>query len=227
MAFVDEMLSGFGDIFTAPFKSLEALWILIPLFIVWIVLEIYFARFKKEKLGWNTALANGITLGWLTLQGMKALFESKPENFIFRLLANVIIILYAFMIIYGSFTHKISSKWNFLLASPTPVYFLGIFSVMWGFGTLEITPIVLLDLLILFIVLVILLAIFRKFVKPAQGDELEEPPEMPGMEEEGLPPLGGSGAPPLAEPGTGLPPLGGKDDFSSFDEKFPPLDGIK
>ena len=83
MALLDEMLAGYGDIFSAPFKSMEALWILIPLFIVWIVLEIYFARFKKEELGWNTALANGITLGWLTLQGMKALFEARPENFLF------------------------------------------------------------------------------------------------------------------------------------------------
>jgi preprotein translocase subunit SecG len=226
MAFLDEMLNGFGDIFAAPFKSLDALWILVPLFILWITLEIYFARFKKEKLGWNTALANGITLGWLTLQGMKALFEAKPGNFLFRFIANFVIILYALMIIYGSFTHKISSKWDFLLASPTPVYFLGVFSVMWGFGTLEITGYVLLDLLILFIVIIILLAILRKMVKPAKEEEEEKPPEMPEMpKEEGLPSLEG-GAPPLAEPGKGLPPLGGKDEFPSLDEKLPPLGGV-
>ena len=203
MAFLNEMLSGFKDISAAPFKSLDALWILIPLFILWIVLEIYFARFKKEELGWNTALANGITLGWLTLEGMRGLFEAKPENFWLRFIANSVIILYAMIIIYGSFTHKISSKWNFVLASPTPVYYLGIFSVMWGFGTLEVNRYVLIDLVILFVVVVILLKVFRHFVKPAkeEGEKPPETPEMPEFAKEG-------GLPPLEEEELGeLPPL--------------------
>jgi hypothetical protein len=194
MAFLNEMLLGFKDISLAPFRSLEALWILIPLFILWVVLEIYFAKFKTEKLGWNTALANGITLGWLTLQGMKGLFEAKPDPFWFRFIANGAILIYATLIIYSSFTHKISEKWNFVIASPTPVYFLGVFSVMWGFGTLQINRYVLLDLLILFIVLNLLLLIFRKFVKPAEIEE-EKPPETPELpdfaKEGGLPDVGG------------------------------------
>ncbi len=192
MAFLNEMLLGFKQIFTAPFKSIDALWILIPLFILWIVLEIYFAKYKTEKLGWNTALANGITLGWLTLGGMRSLFESKPDSFWFRFIANSVIILYAGIIIYTSFTHKISQKWNFVIASPTPVYYLGVFSVMWGFGILEINRYVLIDLVILFVAVVILLKIFRHFIKPAK--EEEKPPEMPEFAKEGgLPPLEGEG----------------------------------
>jgi len=204
MAFLNEMLLGFKDIFAAPFRSLEALWILIPLFILWVVLEVYFVKFKTEKLGWNTALANGITLGWLTLQGMKGLFEAKPDPFWFRFIANVLILSYASLIIYSSFTHKISEKWNFVIASPTPVYYLGVFSVMWGFGTLQINRYVLIDLLILFIVLNLLLLILRKVVKPAEIEE-EKPPETPELpdfaKKGGLPPIeeeGGFGElPPL------------------------------
>ena len=135
MAFLNEMITGFEGIFRAPFKSLDALWVLIPLFIMWIVLEIYFAKYKHEELGWNTALANGITLSWLTLEGLRSLFSTKPDDFLFRLIASLLILLYAIIIVYFSFTHKISPKWNFALAEPTPVYFLGVFSVMWGFGT--------------------------------------------------------------------------------------------
>ena len=196
MAFLNEMLNGFGSIFSAPFRSLDALWVLIPLFIMWIVLEIYFARFKKEELGWNTALANGITLGWLTLEGIRSLFDAKPDDFGFRFAANLVILSYAILIVYFSFTHRISSKWDFVLASPTPVYYLGIFSVMWGFGTLEITRYVLLDLLILFFVVIILINIFRRFIKPAEE-------EMPGMPKE--PEFGKEGGLPPFE---GLPPLG-------------------
>jgi len=195
MAFLNEMLLGFKDIFSAPFRSIEALWILVPLFILWIVLEIYFAKYKTEKLGWNTALANGITLGWLTLEGMRSLFTTKPDAFLFRFIANFVIIVYAGLIIYSSFTHKISERWNFIIASPTPVYFLGIFSVMWGFGTLDITGYVLLDLLILFIIINILIFILRKFVKPGVGQTKGEMPppgdDMPDFAKDtGLPDMG-------------------------------------
>jgi hypothetical protein len=162
-----EMLSGFGQIFSAPFKSLDLLWLIVPLFLMWIVLEVYFAKHKKEKLGWNTALANGITLGWLSLQSMRYLFSIEADGFWLRFVVNIVILLYAILIIYFSFSHKISEKWDFWLASPTPVYFLGMFAIIWGFGLLAVTWWVLLDLLILFIVIVILLRIFRHFVKPA------------------------------------------------------------
>ena len=204
MTFLNEMLLGFKDIFQAPFRSIDALWILIPLFILWVVLETYFAKYKTEKLGWNTALANGITLGWLTLEGMRSLFAAKPDAFWFRFIANSVILFYAALIIYSSFTHKISEKWNFVIASPTPVYFLGIFSVMWGFGTLDITRFVLLDLLILFIVINIFLVILRKMVKPAvEQTEGEMPPP-----EEGLPDFAKEGGlPPMDDDLGKLPPM--------------------
>ena len=179
MAFLDSMLQGFGQIFSAPFESIEMLWILIPLFILWTVLEVYFAKHKKEELGWNTALANGITLGWLTLEGMRGLWTLKPDLFWFRFIANMVILSYAGVLMYGSFTHKLSRKWNFILASPTPVYFLGVSSVLWGFGALEITRYVLLDLLIIFIVLNIFLFIFRRVVKQAEGGSAPKMPEEP------------------------------------------------
>lgn len=194
MAFFNEVLSGFEDILIAPFKSLEALWVLVPLFILWIVLEIYFTRYRKEKVGWNTALANGITLGWLTLTGMRTIFSTKPDNFWLRFFANIIILLYASILMYGSFTHRISKRWNFVLASPTPVYFLGVFSVMWSYGSLEINRYVLLDLIVLFILIVVFLKIVRHFAKPAEtmpGEELPGSEEkMPSLEEleKGMPP---------------------------------------
>ncbi len=191
-----EIASGFLHILTAPFKSVEALWLIIPLFVMWFILEIYFAKYKKEKLGWNTALANGITLGWLTLEGMRHIFSARPDDLWIRFGGNAIILLYAMMIIYFSFTHLISPKLNFLMASPTPVYFLGVFSVSWGYGTLEMNWFILIDLILLFILISIFFAIFRRFVKPAQKEvEAEETelskapgmPEMPGMGEGGLP----------------------------------------
>lgn len=168
MSVISELLAGFSQIFSAPFKSLDVFWILVPLLLMWVMLEIYFAKYKKEELGWNTALANGITLGWITLEGLRHLFSAFPDDFLFRLVANLIILAYAILIIYFSFTHKISPKWDFLLASPTLVYFLGIFSVLWGYGLLSVTNYVLADILILFAAILIVISIIRKKVRPAE-----------------------------------------------------------
>jgi len=172
MAFIDEMLIGFSQIFSAPFKRIEVLWLLVPLLLMWIILEIYFAKYKTEELGWNTALANGISLGWITLEGMRYLFSAQPTDFWLRFFVNVIILVYAGMIINFSFTHKVNPKIEFLLASPTLVYFLGIFSVLWGFGLLSITIYVLIDIIILFLVILIFIRLLKKYVKPALGQGL-------------------------------------------------------
>lgn len=210
MAFLNELLKGFESIFSAPFQRFDQLWVLIPLVIMWIVLAVYFAKFKKEELGWNTALANGITLGWLTLEGVRSLFATNPSDFWFRFIANMVILSYAVLIIYFSFTHKISSKWDFVIASPHPVYFLGIFSVMWGYGTLEINGYVLLDLVILFVIVLLLNKIFAHFITPAKSDEEEKPPV--GGESSSLPPIGGetpkSEFPSFDETTGDLPPIG-------------------
>ncbi|MBW3012304.1 hypothetical protein KY311_03900, partial [Candidatus Woesearchaeota archaeon] len=115
----------------------------------------------------NTALANGITLGWLALQSMRYLFGGHFEGIWLRFVVNLVILFYAGLIVYFSFSHKISAKWSFLLASPTPVYFLGTFAVLWGFGVLSVDAYVFLDILILYLLVGILIMLFRKMVKPA------------------------------------------------------------
>ena len=171
MAFYNEMLSGIGHIFKAPFVDLSALWVITPLVVFWIILELYFDTHKKEELGWNTALGNGISMFWITVQLMKYLFESSAQRFTWPKFAIILaILLYGIFVSYISFSHKFSSKITYALSSPTPVYFFSGTAVLWAYGSLQISLWVLIDLFILFGILLLIVFILRKILPESEKD---------------------------------------------------------
>ncbi|NQV09431.1 hypothetical protein HQ529_06275 [Candidatus Woesearchaeota archaeon] len=161
-------------ILASPFKDWSIWWLLAPVFILWIFMELYFGKFKKEKLGWNTSLANGISLSWIGVESMRFLFSNKPDPFWLRFIVISLIILYGLVIFFLAFNHKVPGKIEYLLASPTPVYYLSAVTVLWGFGVLILTWWVLLDLILLFGVFLGLFTLLKKAMPEAEG-ESEEP----------------------------------------------------
>ena len=200
MALLDSLLSAFGDIFRSPFVEFGVLWLLIPLLLLWITLEIYFDVYRDEKLGWNTALGNGITLFWISADVMRAVFAAEPAEFWLRFSINVVVMLYAFLIIYLSFGHKISEKWDFVLASPTPIYYIAAITILWGYGSLPFNRFVAIDLVILFVIVLVLKQILRRFIPKKEGGGEGLGGEALGPELGGA--LGGPGA-----AGGELPPM--------------------
>lgn len=172
--FLQGMLDALGEIIKAPFKEWSVWWFLAPVIILWIILELYFGRYKSETLGWNTALANGISLVWINVESMRFLFDSKPDPFLLRFIPVSLILIYGGFIIYVAFTHKFSGKVAYRLAAPTPVYFLSFISVLWGHGELTLTWFVILDLIVLYPIILSIFALIRKFLP--EGKEGEKPP---------------------------------------------------
>ncbi|MFO8015555.1 MAG: hypothetical protein R6U32_00475 [Candidatus Woesearchaeota archaeon] len=176
MAFYNEMLAGFWHILKAPFVDLSALWLLAPLIIMWAVLELYFDLHKNEELGWNTALGNGISMFWISVNIMRYLFTENMEKFTWpRMVIISLLLLYSFFIAYISFSHKLSPKLTFKLASPTPVYYFSGIVILWAFGALKLSLWIIIDIIIIFGLLLLLVALLRK-VLPERGDDegLEE-----------------------------------------------------
>ena len=88
------ILAGFGEIFSSPFKDHSIFWILIPIIVFWFVLEIYFGSYKKEKLGWNTALGYGLSMFWIVVISLRTLFANNFELFSIDKLLFVFSLLY-------------------------------------------------------------------------------------------------------------------------------------
>ncbi|MBD3354899.1 hypothetical protein GF361_02850, partial [Candidatus Woesearchaeota archaeon] len=61
----DLTISRFMELVTAPYHHSELLWITIPLVAALILMDIYFGRYKKEELGWNTAVGNTLALAFV------------------------------------------------------------------------------------------------------------------------------------------------------------------
>jgi len=57
---LSEIWSALKEIFSNIANEPSILWYIAPIGVLWFILEIYFGIYEKEKLGWNTALANGI-----------------------------------------------------------------------------------------------------------------------------------------------------------------------
>lgn len=159
------ILDGFKEILSAPFKDPGIWWLLTPIILFWLILEVYFGMYKGEKLGWNTALGNGLNLFWIVVISLKALFTRGLELFsIDKLIVVIFIAVYSGFIISVSFTHKLKEKVFFLLASPTIIYYLSGIAVLWIHGLIDISFWVVIDLILFYIIILILEIILRKLI---------------------------------------------------------------
>ncbi|MDP7476796.1 MAG: hypothetical protein QF655_04155 [Candidatus Woesearchaeota archaeon] len=192
------ILDGFVEIFSAPFRDSSIWWVLTPIILFWLVLEVYFGMYKGEKLGWNTALGNGLNLFWVVVISLKALFTKNLELFsIDKLIAVIVIAVYSGFIISVSFTHKLKENIFFLFASPTTIYYLSGITILWIHGLINITLWVIIDLIIFYTVLMIFEIIMRKLISPASKDS--------GMEDAGI---GDTGLGDAGMEGTGMGNIG-------------------
>ena len=162
------ILGGFKEIFSAPLRDLSILWFLAPLVLFWFILEIYFGRYKSEKLGWNTALGYGMSMFWIVIISFKTMFENNFELFsIGKLLFVIFVAAYSVFIIFISFTHRLKEKIFFLFTSPTIVYYLCGIALLLVNGLLNISFWVFIDLIIFYIIILILETILKKIIPSA------------------------------------------------------------
>ncbi len=163
--------AAFLEILRSIFHDLSILWFLGPILLFWLLLEVYFSRYKKEELGWNTALGNGLSVFWILIISIKYLFENGMEKFEWpKFIALVLILFYAIFIIINSFEHKLNAKVSFLLASPTIVYYLSGIAILWTFGGLKITIWVLIDLILCYGLVLLFELLLKKLIKGKGSD---------------------------------------------------------
>jgi len=162
------VLNGFKEIFSAPLRDLSILWLLVPIISFWLVMEIYFGRYKEEKLGWNSALGYGLSMFWIVVISFKTMFENSFELFsIDKLLFVIFVAIYSGFIIFISFTHRLKEKIFFLFTSPTLVYYLFGIALLWINGLLNITLWVIVDLVIFYMLILIFELILKKIIPSA------------------------------------------------------------
>ncbi len=139
------------ELLLAPFKNPSLLWQLIPLWGLWIALEFYFGYYKQEKLGWNTALGNGISLFWIVIGTIQYMSQKGLSNMsVSGIIFMSIVTIYALFIVMGSFKHWISKKVMFFFAAPPIIYYSSILVILFAYEAISFSGPMLIAILLLF-----------------------------------------------------------------------------
>lgn len=176
MVFATELLAEMKNIFVGVFTEPSLLWQIAPLLLLWILLEIYFGRYNKEKLGWNTALGNGISMIWIVLSALQFTFSNQESLRVTWPLFFSLFLLggYALFIITVSFKHSLKSKWAYLIASPSPVYYFSIISLLIAHQVITLSLISIIAIFVIFIFLTIIFFIMRLLIPDSSDIDSED-----------------------------------------------------
>jgi hypothetical protein len=174
MTFLQNLLNGFTEISKSFVHDWSIWWVLAPVFLIWTIVEIYFGMYKKEELGWNTSLAHGITLMWISVDSIRHTFNTEVSHFWVRFIVTLCFLLYGLFLIYVCFKHRFSEKVTFHIASPNLIFFLAISVILFTYGELTLSIFVILDLVIIFILVILVTTIVKKLMPQSQAELDEE-----------------------------------------------------
>lgn len=128
----------FWELASAPLRFPEVQWIVLPLLVTLILLEVYFFRNTDEELGWNTAVANGLVLLFIGIDLTRHLFDYVTPIQVFQTLATVakeggevgvfmvplFLLGYGLLLVIVTFFHLLPKTVAYKLANHAPINFL-------------------------------------------------------------------------------------------------------
>jgi signal transduction histidine kinase len=114
------------DLVKAPFENSEMLWAAIPLFAAILFMALYFGRYRKEELGWDSAFANNTIFLFTAINIIRQIYDkggSWDAVFASKLYLTMSIALAGGSIVLMMITyfHLIPKKIAFFLFSEAPV----------------------------------------------------------------------------------------------------------
>src|SRR3990167_9417423 len=126
--FIELVLPRTTEILYKPIILKNLLWIIAPLLITLVLIQLYFGRYKNEELGWNTAFGNSVSLLWVTTTLFRFVYEQNNGSLLAAFLLNknkIILIsilgLWAMLSIFLQFFHILPRKIDFLIYSSVSI----------------------------------------------------------------------------------------------------------
>ena len=168
MAFpIFSLLHRFAELLGAPFVNPNMLWIALPLLITLIVVELYFARYKEEKLGWNTALTNTLVLVFVSLNLFQHVFKTYSGGF-FRVITStgffvpLLILVLGILLFFADFFHWLPRKIAFIISAHLPVNITAYTAIVIVYNKIPLDVFTILAWLMLIILLGIIFFFVRR-----------------------------------------------------------------
>lgn len=169
-----------------PYLNKEMLWILIPMLISLFIIELYFGRYTKEELGWNSAVSNSLVLFFVGLNLASWLYSNKmlvgfteieiavADVAVKKTFIAGLILAESILLLILNFFHLVIKRFAFGISSSLIINFVGVISIILVYSEVPIDIITLPAVLVMFICLVIFFWIIRLIEPKVEIEELEE-----------------------------------------------------
>lgn len=175
ITFIAEVWQRTTELMAKPLEIKNMLWILIPLLSTLFLMELYFGRYKKEQLGWNSAVSNSIVLFFVSFnllgvlyQNNMLIFLTKPadiETAIAKSFIALIILFESFILMILNFFHLLKGKLAFEISSPLILNYIGVMSIIIIYSEIVLNWITLAAIIFIFFLFVIFFSAL-KFIVP-------------------------------------------------------------
>ena len=115
------------ELVLAPVNNMDMLWLAIPLLIATLFMTMYFGRYKKEELGWNTAFGNTMVFLFVAVAIIREMYTQGGDSFdaifsggLYSALAAGLIGA-GFLLMFFTYFHLLPKKLAFFLFSAPPI----------------------------------------------------------------------------------------------------------
>ena len=176
--FKDQVIPRLLDMFKAIYTNQETIWLIIPMIVAIFFMQIYFGRWKNERLSWNDVLGNMIALLFISLSLFGYVLREYSSEEIFRLgtpLYNIIliwaIIIQVILMMAFIYFHTLSKKLSFFLGSPLTVNTVAFVAIVLVYGRIPIDWITLVAFISLYAAVQLFFWGFRRLIPASKQAE--------------------------------------------------------
>lgn len=171
----------FLEIIGTPFDTPDIGWVLIPLLLTILMMELYFGHYSEEELGWNTAVGNSLVLIFVSVDLLRHLYgnmhfltaDLSSLPFFAKTIIALVIAGLALFMLFSDFFHILPKKVAFAVSATLPVNLLAVFSIILVYGNLPLDAYTILICIVLYVLLLLLFLGIQKSIpkakKPAEA----------------------------------------------------------
>lgn len=168
----------FLQLVTAPYNHQDMLWITLPLIAGLFLMQFYFGIYRKEELGWNTAVGNSLALIFVSMDLFRQIYTNSVSKAVWDLVFNnfreaLIVFFIGFVsiwLLFGEFFHFLPKKVAFLVSSSLPTTLVAYLGIILIYTKIPLDIYTFFASLLLFILLAILFR-FIHFLEPISMKE--------------------------------------------------------
>ena len=160
-----------------PVTNEEVIWILAPLIVTLILMEVYFGRYRKEELGWNTAFGNSLILIFVSANLLRFIVINDLWTDPIRSGTIIVLLLVGFILTFIDFFHTLPEDWAFTMSSKFPISFIAFLAILFIYGNIPLDKITLSAFVLIFIAAYLIMTIIHYLTPAFRGLMPQEVPE--------------------------------------------------